>query len=195
MSCKCGSLAVAAQFAARDLRLRHNRSMLRSSPLFALRAGTEACRLHVVQAPRRTQMPQQVQEIMAKQLHSVPTNTSLLEVARLMRDQRIGDVLVTNPDGTLRGIVTDRDIVVRADAQARPLDKTKVGDICSDKLVKVAPTATLDEAVKMMRDYAVRRVAVVSNGKAIGVVSLGDLARHKEPNSALAQISSAPPND
>jgi CBS domain-containing protein len=139
-------------------------------------------------------MAQQVQEIMAKQVHAVSSETSLLDVARMMRDKRIGDVLVNNPDGTLRGIVTDRDIVIRADATARPLDKTKAADICSDKLVKIAPNASLDDAVKIMREHAIRRVPVVSNGKAVGVVSLGDLARHKEPNSALAEISSAPPN-
>lgn len=140
-------------------------------------------------------MAQQVQEIMARQVHSVTVETSLLDVARMMRDKKIGDVLVNNQDGTLRGIVTDRDIVVRADATSRPLDKTKAGEICSSQLVKISPTASLDEAVKIMRDNAVRRVPVVSNGKAIGVVSLGDLARDKDPSSVLAQISSAPPND
>lgn len=140
-------------------------------------------------------MAQQIQEIMAKQLHTVSTETSLLEVARLMRDKRIGDVLVNNTDGTLRGIVTDRDIVVRADATSRPLDRTKAGEICSDQLVKIAPSASLDDAVKIMREHAVRRIPVVSDGKAIGVVSLGDLARHKEPTSVLAQISAAPANN
>src|SRR5262245_18532186 len=90
-------------------------------------------------------MPQ-VQEIMVRQVHSVFSETSLLEVARMMRDRRIGDVLVTNTDGTLRGIVTDRDIVVRADANARPLDKTRVGEICSEKLVKIGPTASIEDA-------------------------------------------------
>lgn len=140
-------------------------------------------------------MAQQVQEIMARKIHAVSTETSLLEVARMMRDKKIGDVLVNNPDGTLRGIVTDRDIVVRADATARPLDTTRAGEICSSQLVKILPTASLDDAVKMMRDNAVRRVPVVSNGKAIGIVSIGDLVRDSDPDSALAQISSAPPND
>jgi len=139
-------------------------------------------------------MAQQVQEIMAKQVHSVSSETPLLEVARMMRDQRIGGVLVNNADGTLRGIITDRDIVVRADATARPLDKTSAGEICSAQLVKLTPTATLDEAVKIMRDNAIRRIPVVSDGKAVGVVSLGDLARDKDPNSVLAQISSAASN-
>jgi CBS domain-containing protein len=140
-------------------------------------------------------MAQQVQDIMTKRLYTVPSDATLLEVARLMRDQRIGDVLVTNRDGTLRGIVTDRDIVVRADASTMPLDTTQVGEICTDGLVKLTPTASLDEAVKVMRQYAIRRVPVVREGQAVGIVSIGDLARYKDPDSALAQISSAAPNN
>jgi CBS domain-containing protein len=112
-----------------------------------------------------------------------------------MRDKKIGNVLVTNRDGTLRGIVTDRDIVVRADAAAKSLDKTQVGEICSDKLIKLAPTSTIDEAVKLMREHAVRRVPVVRDGHAVGMVTIGDLARAQDPKSALAQISSAAPNN
>jgi len=140
-------------------------------------------------------MAQQVQDIMTRRLYTVPSDATLLAVARLMRDQRIGDVLVTNRDGTLRCIVTDRDLVVRADASAMPLDTTQVGEICTDGLVKLTPTASLDEAVKVMRQYAIRRVPVVREGQAIGIVSIGDLARYKDPDSALAQISSAAPNN
>jgi len=140
-------------------------------------------------------MPDQIRDIMTKKIHTVASNTALSDVARLMRDQRIGNVLVTNPDGSLCGIVTDRDIVVRADAAAKPLQTTKVGDICSDPVVKLEPNASVDEAVTVMRKHAIRRVAVVSDGHPVGIVSIGDLARHKDPNSALAQISSAEPNN
>jgi CBS domain-containing protein len=140
-------------------------------------------------------MSHQIQDIMTKQIHSVRSETPLLDVARLMRDKKIGDVLVTNTDGTLRGIVTDRDIVVRADAAGRPLDKTKVGDICSEQLVKLKPDSTIDEAVRIMREHAVRRVPVVRDGHAVGIVTIGDLARHQDPRSALADISSAAPNN
>jgi CBS domain-containing protein len=139
-------------------------------------------------------MANQIQDIMTKQIHTVRSDASLLDVARMMRDKKIGNVLVTNGDGTLRGIVTDRDIVVRADAVARPLDKTQVGEICSDKLVKLAPTSTVDDAVKVMREHAIRRVPVVRDGQPVGIVTIGDLARHQDPKSALAQISSAAPN-
>ena len=140
-------------------------------------------------------MAQQIQDIMTKQIHTVSTDATLLDVARLMRDKRIGDVLVTGRDGTLCGIVTDRDIVVRADAAAKPLDRTKVGDICTSQLVKLAPSSSIDEAVKVMREHAIRRVPVVQDGHPVGIVSIGDLARHKDPDSALAQISSAAPNN
>lgn len=140
-------------------------------------------------------MAQQIQDIMTKQLHTVGKDVPLLDVARMMRDQRIGDVLVTNRDGTLCGIVTDRDIVVRADALGKPLNKTPVGDICTDTLVKLSPTSSIDEAVSIMREHAIRRVPVVRDGCAVGIVTIGDLARHKDPNSALAQISTAAPNN
>lgn len=138
---------------------------------------------------------QQIQDIMTKQIHTVGKNVSLLDVARMMRDQRIGDVLVTDRDGTLCGIVTDRDIVVRADALAKPLDRTSVGEICTDKVVEITPNSSIDDAVKVMRDHAIRRVPVVRDGHPVGIVTIGDLARHKDPHSALAQISSAAPNN
>jgi CBS domain-containing protein len=140
-------------------------------------------------------MAQQIQEIMTKNLHTIGTEVTLLDVAKKMRDERIGDVLVTNADGTLRGIVTDRDIVVRAIAEARPLDRTKVSDICSEDVIKVAPTTSIDETVNVMRKHAVRRIPVVRDGIAIGIVSLGDLARQRDPSSVLGQISAAAPNN
>jgi len=140
-------------------------------------------------------MAHQVQDIMTKQVHTVASDASLLEVARVMRDQRIGDVLVTNRDGSLRGIVTDRDIVERADAIGKTIDNTQGGDICTDQLVKLTPTSSVDEAVRLMRENSIRRVPVVRDGQAIGIVSIGDLARHQDPTSALAQISSASPNN
>src|SRR5689334_2459246 len=127
-----------------------------------------------------------IKDIMTRQLHTVRTSAPLHEVACIMRDQRIGDVLVTEDDGTLCGIVTDRDIVVRAVAAGLPLDKTKVGEICSGDLVYVDESASLDDIVAIMREHAIRRVPVVANEKPIGIVSIGDLARVKDPNSALA---------
>ena len=140
-------------------------------------------------------MATQIKDIMTRQVHTVRTSAPLLEVACIMRDQRIGDVLVTEEDGTLCGIVTDRDIVVRAVAAGLPLEQTKVSQICSGDLVYVDESASLDDIVAIMREHAIRRVPVVQNEKPVGIVSIGDLARVKDPNSALAEISSAVPNN
>ena len=140
-------------------------------------------------------MAHQVQDIMTKHVHTVRPEATVLEVSRIMRDRRIGDVLVTDDDGSLCGIVTDRDIVVRAVAAGMPLDSTRVGEICTQELVQVDATASIEEIVTIMREHAIRRVPVVHGDKPIGIVSIGDLAKVKDPDSALAEISSAAPNN
>jgi signal-transduction protein with cAMP-binding, CBS, and nucleotidyltransferase domain len=141
-----------------------------------------------------TMAQQQIQDVMTKKIHAVRKDSTLSDVARMMHDQNIGNVIVTNPDGSFCGVVTDRDLVVRGIAAHRDPEKTPVSEVCTESVVKLPPTATLDEAVRLMRDRAVRRIPVVTDGKAIGIVSIGDLARAKDPDSALAQISSAAPN-
>jgi CBS domain-containing protein len=138
---------------------------------------------------------QQLQDIMTRTLHIVRSDTSLVDTAKLMRDKGVGDLLVTNRDGTLRGIITDRDLVVRGMATGKFPDRMQVGEICTDRIVKLAPTASIDEAIRVMREHAIRRVPVVEDERAIGIVSIGDLAREKDPGSALAQISAAAANN
>jgi CBS domain-containing protein len=132
---------------------------------------------------------------MTKGVTCVGRDASLREVAQLMRDKKIGDVLVTDDQGKLCGIVTDRDVVVRAVAEGKDVGTTKVEAVCSAKLATLRPDASIDEAVKMMRDKAVRRVPVVRDDVPVGIVSIGDLAVEKDPKSALAGISAAAPNN
>jgi CBS domain-containing protein len=66
--------------------------------------------------------------------------------------------------------------------------------VCSAELATLAPEDTVDEAVRLMRQKAVRRLPVVEAGRPVGIVSLGDLAVEREPESALGDISAAPPN-
>ncbi|GAA5058679.1 CBS domain-containing protein [Thermocatellispora tengchongensis] len=138
-------------------------------------------------------MPQSVREIMNTGLVCVPPDASLVDAAREMRDKGIGDVLVVE-DGRLRGILTDRDIVVRCVAEDKPLRDTKVGEACSENVSCLKPDDDADRAVEMMRAMAVRRLPVCEDDRPVGVLSLGDLARERDPHSALADISSAPRN-
>lgn len=138
-------------------------------------------------------MTQTVRELMTAEPVTVELRTSVTEAARRMRDQGIGDVLVTD-EGELRGVLTDRDLVIRGLAEGKDPDATTVHALCTDEVVSVAPDAAVDHAIYLMSTKALRRLPVVEEGRAIGVVSLGDLAMERDPTSALADISAAEPN-
>jgi CBS domain-containing protein len=95
----------------------------------------------------------------------------------------------------LRGILTDRDIAIRAVAEGRDPATTTAGDITTGSVMSVPPTASVHEAMDVMHRYDIRRVPVVESGKAVGIVSLGDLSTSRAARGVLADISSAPPNN
>lgn len=134
-----------------------------------------------------------LKDLMTPNPLTVATDTPVAEAARCMRDEGIGDVIVTDGE-TVQGIVTDRDIVIRAVADGLDTTTTTVGDICSTDLATLSPDAQVEEAVTLMRERALRRLPVVENGKPVGIVSIGDLAIERDEDSALADISAAPPN-
>jgi CBS domain-containing protein len=124
---------------------------------------------------------------------TVQTTDSIVAAARSMRDGNIGDVVVVER-GQIQGILTDRDIVVRALAEGRDPARTTVGEICSRELTTLGPSDSVHDAVTIMRDKAIRRLPVVDGGRPVGIVSLGDLAVERDPESVLGGISAAPPN-
>lgn len=138
-------------------------------------------------------MAQMVREIMTADPATVPAQAPVAEAARLMREQDIGDVLVTD-QGKLCGVVTDRDIAVRIVADQRP-SGTATAEVCTKETVTCSPSDDVDRAVALMREHAVRRLPVVDEGRLVGVVSLGDLAIERDQRSALADISAAPPSN
>jgi CBS domain-containing protein len=137
-------------------------------------------------------MAQQVKELMAEPV-TVPGDATLAEAARLMRDADIGDVIVADGERPI-GVVTDRDIVVRAVAEDQSPADTTVADICTRDLLTVSPDDAVEQAAQLMRQVAVRRLAVVDGDRLVGVISLGDVAIERDESSALAAISAADPN-
>jgi CBS domain-containing protein len=137
-------------------------------------------------------MSKLVSDLMTTNPETLPTTSTVAEAASLMRHRNIGDVIVTE-DGTICGIVTDRDIVIRALAKGRDA-QTKLGDICSTNVATLEPENRIGDAIKLMEEKALRRLPVIENGKPVGIVSLGDLAKERDSSSALGQISAAPPN-
>ncbi|HJQ94749.1 MAG TPA: CBS domain-containing protein [Acidimicrobiia bacterium] len=140
-------------------------------------------------------MGQQIAEVMTRNPYGVTTSATLNEAARMMRDQEIGDVLVMRDDGTLCGLVTDRDLVVRGLAEGLDPGSASVEEVCNHDPVTLSSDQPVEEAVAMMRQYNIRRLPIVDGENLVGILSLGDLAIEKDPSSALADISKAPSNN
>ncbi|MEH0845092.1 CBS domain-containing protein [Micromonospora sp. CPCC 205711] len=134
-----------------------------------------------------------VSDVMTKQVVYLSSETTLDEAARVMKEADIGDVVVTD-GASLAGLLTDRDIVVRAVAERADPSKTTIGSIITREVVMIEQHSTAGEAVSLMRERNIRRVLVCDNErKLVGIVSLGDLAMQLDPTSALADISEATP--
>jgi len=135
-----------------------------------------------------------VRDAMTPDPRTVDAGATVTEAAKEMGDGDVGSILVTEA-GTLSGIVTDRDIVVRAVAEGRDPDETRVGDVCTADPQTLSPDDDLGDAVGHVKASNVRRLPVVEDGKPVGILSLGDLAERLDPESALADISAAPANN
>ncbi len=126
-----------------------------------------------------------VADVMTRDVVCLPADTPLDEAAQAMRDAGIGDVVITEGP-TLAGVVTDRDIVVRAVAERLSPDTTTLGEIATRELMMVPATATVDEAVRAMRERAVRRLLVCdADRKLVGIISLSDVALYPGPTAVL----------
>jgi CBS domain-containing protein len=132
-------------------------------------------------------MDAKVRDVMTPGPIGVDYNQSIGEAARTMRDWGVGAVLVVN-DQSPYGLITDRDLVVRAVAEAKGPDE-RVGPLSSGNLISVEADADAREAARLMREHAVRRLPVIEDGQVAGMVSLGDLAMQDDPASALATLS------
>ncbi|MEU1462736.1 CBS domain-containing protein [Streptomyces sp. NPDC005727] len=138
-------------------------------------------------------MTQHVRDIMTSRLVTVKPQASVTAVAKKMRDEDIGAVLIIEDD-ELRGLVSDRDLVVRALAEGGDQEQRTVASACSDDVITVTPDEDLDRAVELMREHSIRRLPVMEQGHPVGIVSLGDVAIERDAESALGDISAAKPN-
>jgi CBS domain-containing protein len=138
-------------------------------------------------------MARSVGDIMTRNPRTVDAGDSVAEAARQMRDGDFGSVLVLD-NGRVDGIVTDRDIAVRAVAEGRDPESTQVSEIYSTGVATVEPSQSIEDAVQTMREHDIRRLPVVENGRPVGILSLGDLAVERDPESVLADISASSPD-
>jgi CBS domain-containing protein len=135
-----------------------------------------------------------INEVMTHDPRMISPDDTVHDAARVMRDDDVGAVLLAQ-QGKLAGILTDRDIVVRSDAEGNDPDDVKAGDIATRDVEALTPDQTVQDAARFMREHDVRRVPVVQDGRPVGIISIGDLAIELDPESALADISSEPSNN
>src|SRR5205823_429828 len=127
-----------------------------------------------------------ISEIMTTDIKKATPDNTLADIAAMMRDEDIGALPVVQ-DGELRGIVTDRDIVVRAIAEGKEPSTTTVQEVLSEEVESVEPDDDIEEAADVMAAHQIRRLPVVEDGKLIGMVSLGDISvKHEEGTAAHA---------
>jgi CBS domain-containing protein len=138
-------------------------------------------------------MARSIRDVMTAQPKTLSASATLAEAARIMRQEDIGDVLVMD-DGKPCGIVTDRDIVVRGIAAGKDPNQTPLKEVASQNVVTLEPDASVDEAIRLMRERAIRRIPIMEGNKPVGIVSLGDLAVDRDQRSVLGQVSAAAPN-
>jgi CBS domain-containing protein len=139
-------------------------------------------------------MATSINEVMTHDPRTVSADSTLTDAARFMRDDDLG-ALVVEREGSIAGIVTDRDIVVGAIADGRDPSSTQVADVATDTVVTVTPDQSVEDVRRLMREHDVRRIVVEQGGRAAGIVALGDLAVEGDAEAELTDISAASPNN
>ncbi|GIG74548.1 CBS domain-containing protein [Planosporangium flavigriseum] len=128
-----------------------------------------------------------VREVMTRDPITMDVDTVISAIARQMRDAYISDVIVTEGD-RVRGIVTERDILIRAVAEDADPRATTAGDVLTRDLVTVAPDDDIKAAEGLMRVNGIKHLPVCDGDRLVGIVALGDLVVEEQPESFFAGV-------
>ena len=135
----------------------------------------------------------EVRALMSRDVVTVSPGEPAAVAARLLARYNVGALPVAE-NGRLRGMITDRDIVLRCVAADRDPEKTPVGEIMTGKVVSAAPGDDAEAAAQRMAREQIRRLPVVEHGRVVGMLSLGDLSVNDrlkmEASACLSEISS-----
>ncbi len=137
-------------------------------------------------------MATKLRDIMSPAPVSLAATETAAAAARVMKEHGTGTVLVS-AGGRLTGLVTDQDITIRVLAESRDPQATCIGDICGTDLAVLGPDDDADDAARLVRERAIRRIPIVEDGIPVGVVSVGDLALERSERPGLSGTSAAPP--
>ena len=121
-------------------------------------------------------LPLRVEDVMVREVITVDEDSTVKEAVDIMNEFHIGSLIVLEK-GRAKGIVTERDFLKRVIAEAKDVMTTEVKDIMTTPLVVVEPSMDLEDAVKLMLQSKIKKLAVVDANKLVGIVTLTDIAR------------------
>ena len=137
-------------------------------------------------------------DIMTADPRVVPVDASVREVAGILADENIGAVVVCNDEKRLQGVITDRDLAVEVVARDRDPSSTRASELVDGReVVTIGADDSIDEAIRTMKDHAVRRLPVIDGTELVGMVSQADIARaadEKQVGALVEAISNASDN-
>jgi CBS domain-containing protein len=140
-------------------------------------------------------MAKTARDVMSGGAECIGENQSMLDAARKMAELDVGAMPICGEDDRLKGMLTDRDIVVRVLAQDKDPAQTRAGELAQGKPVTIGADDSVEEALHTMAEHKVRRLPVIDGHDLIGVVSQGDLAKavdEEQVGELVEAISSAP---
>jgi CBS domain-containing protein len=142
---------------------------------------------------KESEMAKTARDIMTGGAECAGENESLEDAARKMADLEVGALPICGEDDRLKGMITDRDIVVKAVAQGKALGDTPVGSLGDGKPVTIGADDSVEEAIQTMSEHKVRRLPVIDGHELIGVVSQADIAKNldEEQTGTLVEAISS----
>ena len=124
-----------------------------------------------------TPMPKTARDVMTPNAECVGENETLLEAAKKLADRGFGAMPICGEDNRLKGMLTDRDIVVKALAKGKDPSSTRAGELGEGKPVTIGADDSISEALKTMAQYKVRRLPVIDGHDLVGIIAVADIAR------------------
>ncbi|WP_372787759.1 CBS domain-containing protein [Paraconexibacter sp.] len=137
-------------------------------------------------------MADKARDVMSDDCTCIDEKASILEAAKLLRERGVGALPICGEDDRLKGMLTDRDIVVKVLAEGRSPGATVAGDLAQGKPVTIGADDSLEETMRTMAEHKVRRLPVIDGHRLVGIVAQADLARALDPERSgelLAAVS------
>jgi CBS domain-containing protein len=140
-------------------------------------------------------MAKTAKDVMTPDAKCVGENETVTDAAKQLADLGVGSMPICGDDDRLKGMLTDRDIVVEVLAQGKDPDEVRAGELGDGKPVTIGADDSVGEALRTMKDHAVRRLPVIDGHDLVGIVSIADLAKNiddEETGDLVEAISAAP---